>query len=115
MKSSRVYPVTGHRPYVFEGNRPGRPISENTVNMALKTMGYSADQVTVHGFRSTASTLLHEMGWPPEVIELQLSHAQRSQVAAAYNRSAHLEERQKMTLAWAESLDKLRGEVKAPA
>lgn len=111
----RLHPVTGHRPYVFEGNRPGRPISENTVNMALKTMGYSADQATAHGFRSTASTLLHEMGWPPEVIELQLSHAQRSQVAAAYNRSARLEERQKMMLAWAEYLDKLRREVKAPA
>jgi integrase len=110
----RLHPVTGHRPYVFEGNRPGRPISENTVNMALKTMGYSADQVTAHGFRSTASTLLHEMGWPPEVIELQLSHAQRSQVAAAYNRSARLEERQKMMLAWAEYLDKLRRDVKAP-
>ncbi|WP_070987862.1 tyrosine-type recombinase/integrase [Halofilum ochraceum] len=108
----RLHPVTGPRPYVFEGNRPGRPIPENTAKMALKTMGYSADQVTAHGFRSTASTLLHEMGWPPEVIELQLSHAQRSQVAAAYNRSARLEEHQKMTLAWAESLDKLRGAVK---
>jgi integrase len=111
----RLHPVTGHRSYVFEGNRPGRPISENTVNMALRTMGYSAAQITAHGFRSTASTLLHEMGWPPEVIELQLSHAQRSQVAAAYNRSARLEERKSMMRAWAEYLEKLRGEIKAPA
>lgn len=101
-------PITGHRPYVFEANRPGRPMSENTLNMALRTMGYAGDQATAHGFRSTASTLLHELGWPPEVIELQLAHAQRSQVAAAYNRSARLEERRRMMQAWADYLDALR-------
>lgn len=103
-----LYPLTGHRPFVFEANRPGRPLSENTLNVALRTLGYSGDEHTAHGFRSTASTLLHELGWPPDVIELQLAHAQRSQVAAAYNRSARLEERRQMMQAWADYLDTLR-------
>ena len=64
--------------------------------------------IVAHGFRSTASTLLHELGFPPEVIELQLEHVQRSQVAAAYNRSARLAERRKMMQAWADYLDELR-------
>lgn len=97
------------RRYVFEGVRPGRPLSENTINAALRTLGYSGEEMTAHGFRSVASTLLHELGWPPEVIELQLAHAQRSQVAAAYNRSARLEERRRMMQAWADYLDSLRG------
>lgn len=99
--------ITGHRPLAFEGLRPGRPISENTINAALRTLGYSGDQMTSHGFRAVASTLLHEQGWPPELIELQLAHAQRSQVAAAYNRSARLEERRKMMIWWADYLDAL--------
>ncbi len=100
--------LTGHRPYVFEATRRGRPLSENTINVALRTLGYTGDQMTAHGFRAMASTLLHELGWPPEVIELQLAHAQRSQVAAAYNRSARLPERQKMMTAWADYLDTLK-------
>jgi integrase len=103
-----LHPVTSHRPFVFESVRPGRPLSENTMNTALRTMGYSGDMMTPHGFRATASTLLHELGWAPEVIELQLAHAQRSQVAAAYNRSARLEERRRMMQAWADYLDSLR-------
>lgn len=103
-----LHPITCHRPYVFESVRPGRPLSENTMNTALRTMGYSGDMMTPHGFRASASTLLHELGWPPEVIELQLAHAQRSQVAAAYNRSARLEERRRMLQAWADHLDSLR-------
>lgn len=103
-----LHPVTSHRPFVFESVRPGRPLSENTMNTALRTMGYSGDMMTPHGFRASASTLLHELGWAPEVIELQLAHAQRSQVAAAYNRSARLEERRQMMQAWADYLDSLR-------
>ena len=102
-----LHPVTSHRPFVFESVRPGRPLSENTLNAALRTMGYAGNQMTAHGFRSSASTMLHELGWPPEVIELQLAHAQRSQVAAAYNRSARLEERRRMMQAWADYLDSL--------
>ncbi|WP_018144888.1 integrase arm-type DNA-binding domain-containing protein [Thioalkalivibrio sp. AKL6] len=103
-----LYPLTGHRPYVFEGVRRNRPLSENTINSALRALGYDGSQMTAHGFRSMASTMLHELGWPPEVIELQLSHAQRSQVAAAYNRSARLDERRRMMEAWADYLDSLR-------
>lgn len=103
-----LHPVTSHRPFVFESVRPGRPLSENTMNTALRTMGYSGDMMTPHGFRASASTLLHELGWAPEVIELQLAHAQRSQVAAAYNRSARLEKRRRMMQAWADYLDSLR-------
>ncbi len=103
-----LHPVTCHRPFVFESIRAGRPLSENTMNTALRTLGYTGDMMTPHGFRAAASTLLHELGWAPEVIELQLAHAQRSQVAAAYNRSARLEERRRMMQAWADYLDSLR-------
>jgi len=101
-------PITCHRPFVFEASRPGRPLSENTFNAALRTLGYTNDDMSAHGFRSIASTLLHELGWPPEVIELQLAHAQKSQVAAAYNRSARLQERRRMMQAWGDYLDALR-------
>ena len=103
-----LHALTSHRPYVFESTRRGRPLSENTLNMALRTIGYTGEEMTAHGFRAMASTLLHELGWPPEVIELQLAHAQRSQVAAAYNRSARLPERRKMMTAWADYLDSLK-------
>ncbi|WP_148863269.1 tyrosine-type recombinase/integrase [Marinobacter fonticola] len=100
--------ITGHRPYVFEAIKPGRPLSENTINTALRSMGFDGDTMVGHGFRATASTLLHEMGWQPEVIELQLAHRQRNQVAAAYNRSARLEERTAMMQQWADYLDNLK-------
>ena len=100
--------LTGKRPFVFESIKPGRPLSENTINTALRSMGYDSEMMVGHGFRATASTLLHEMGWPPEVIELQLAHRQRNQVAAAYNRSARIEERTAMMQQWADYLDSLR-------
>lgn len=109
-----LYPLTGHRPFVFESVRPHRPMSDNTINSALRTLGYAGDVMTAHGFRAMASTLLHEMGWPPEVIELQLAHAQRNQVAAAYNRSARLADRKKMMQRWADYLDQLRVQASAP-
>ena len=100
--------LTGRRPYVFEAIKKNRPLSENTINTALRSMGYDSETMVGHGFRATASTLLHEMGWPPEVIELQLAHRQRNQVAAAYNRSARLAERTTMMQAWAVYLDNLK-------
>lgn len=103
-----LYQITGHRPYVFEAIKPGRPLSENTINTALRSMGYDGETMVGHGFRATASTLLHEMGWPPEVIELQLAHRQRNQVAAAYNRSARIEERTRMMQQWADYLESLK-------
>jgi len=107
-----IHPLTERKTYAFESPRPGRPLSDNTMNAALRGLGYPGDVMTAHGFRSTASTLLHELGWPPEVIELQLAHAQRSQVAAAYNRSARLEERTRMMQSWADYLDSLRRDSK---
>ncbi len=100
--------LTGHRPFVFEGLRPGRPISENTINTALKSMGYDGETMVGHGFRATASTMLHEMGWAPEIIELQLAHRQRNQVAAAYNRSARLAERASLMQQWADYLETIK-------
>jgi integrase len=84
-----------------------RPMSENTVNMALKRMGYR-DRHTAHGFRSTASTILHEQGWAHDVIELQLAHKVGNAVAAAYNYATYIPERQKMMQHWADYLDNLR-------
>jgi integrase len=98
----------GHR-YVFPaiGGQP-RPLSENTLNAALRRIGYSAEEMTGHGFRTMASTLLNELGWNPDLIELQLAHKERNKVRAAYNRAQRLAERRKMMQAWADYLDELR-------
>ncbi len=71
-------------------------------------MGYTGNQMSWHGFRAMASTLLNETGYPPDVIELQLAHQERNEVRAAYNRAKHLPERRKMMQAWADYLDGLR-------
>jgi integrase len=85
-----------------------RPISENTLNACLRSLGYSKDEQTAHGFRSIASTLLHELGYASDVIELQLAHAEKNKTKAAYNRAERLPERRKMMQAWADYLDALR-------
>lgn len=104
-----LHPLTGKGKYVFPGVRSSaKPMSENTVNAALRYMGYSTDQVTGHGFRSTATTLLNEQGWNPDAIERQLSHAERNKVRAAYNFAEFLPERRRMMQAWADFLDGLR-------
>jgi integrase len=82
-------------------------MSENTVNAALRRMGYSTDEMTGHGFRSLASTCLNEQGFHPDLIELQLAHAERNQVRAAYNKAQRLPERRKMMQAWGDFLDGL--------
>ena len=107
---SELEPLTGHGGrYVFPSLRGAhRPISANTVNFALRNMGYAAEEMTGHGFRAMASTLLNEQGFPPDVIELQLAHAERDEVRAAYNRSKRISERRKMMQAWADYLDGLR-------
>jgi integrase len=102
-------PLTGHSRYVFPSIRTiTRPMSDGTINAALRRLGYDSDQHVGHGFRAMASTLLNEMGWPPDVIERQLAHAPRNKVRAAYNRAQHLAERRKMMQAWADFLDGLR-------
>lgn len=97
---------------LFPGLRTAaRPMSENTVNAALRRLGYSGEMQTGHGFRTIASTMLNELGWHPDLIELQLSHQERNKVRAAYNKAQRLPERRKMMQAWADHLDALRADV----
>jgi integrase len=104
-----IQPLTGGVQYVFPSSRgDGRPMSDNTIRTALKSLGYESDVMTAHGFRTTASTLLNEQGWSPDAIERQLAHAPRDQVRAAYNRAQYLEERRKMMQSWADYLDGLK-------
>ena len=104
-------PLTGRGRFVFPGIRTiRRPISENTINAALRRLGYSKEEMTGHGFRSLATTLLNEQGWPPDVIERQLAHIERNKVRAAYNRAEHLGERREMMQSWADFLDRLKSQ-----
>ena len=101
--------ITGRGRFVFPSVRTDdRPMSENSINAALRAMGYAKDKMTGHGFRTMASTLLHERGFASDVIERQLAHSESNKVKAAYNRAAHLPERKTMMQAWANYLDKLR-------
>ncbi len=101
--------LTGSGQYVFPSLLSAeRPMSDNTINAALRRLGYASDEQTGHGFRSMASTLLNEEGWHPDLIELQLAHKERNKVRAAYNRAQRLEERRKMMQAWADYVDELR-------
>ncbi|GAB3683631.1 tyrosine-type recombinase/integrase [Salinisphaera aquimarina] len=102
-------PLTGAGRYVFPGARScDRPMSENTINAALRRLGYDKDQMTGHGFRSMASTLLNEQGWNRDAIERQLAHAERDNVRAAYNYAEHSAERRRMMQAWADYLESLK-------
>jgi len=105
-----LHVLTGHAELVFRGERHhDRAMSENTVNAALRAMGFSADEVTGHGFRATARTMLQErLGFDPDVIEAQLAHSVRDSLGRAYNRTEFVEQRRKMLQAWADHLDKLR-------
>ncbi len=103
-----LYALTGNRTYVFPGIRSSkRPMSENTVLGALRRLGYTTDEMTGHGFRSMASTLLNEQGWNRDAIERQLAHAERNNIRAAYNYAEYLPERRRMMQHWADYLDTL--------
>lgn len=103
-----LHTLTGHSPLLFPGERDHeKPMSNGTVLMALRRMGYSG-RMTGHGFRGIASTILHEQGFEHAHIELQLAHAERNAVSAAYNHALYLAPRAKMMQAWADHLDKLR-------
>ena len=107
--------LTGDGRFVFPAiGYAERPISDNTINAALRRMGYEKSEMSAHGFRTMASTMLNEMGWAPELIELQLAHKDRNKVRDAYNRAARLTERAKLMQAWADHLDKLRDGDRAP-
>ena len=100
--------LTGSGQYLFPSNRTKtRPMSNNTVNGALRRLGYTKEEMTGHGFRSMASTILNEQGWNRDAIERQLAHSERDGVRAAYNYAEYLPERKKMMQAWADYLDGL--------
>ncbi len=110
-----VQPLTGTGQYVFPSMRSvSRPMSEKTINAALRRLGYSKEEMTGHGFRSMASTLLNEKGWNRDAIERQLAHAERSSVRAAYDYAEYLPERREMMQWWADFLDALRNVENPP-
>lgn len=103
-----LHAITGPEGYLFPSVRTKRQsISENTLNAALRSAGYAKDQMTGHGFRHMASTLLHERGYKSEWIERQLSHGDRNAMRAAYNFAEYLPERRRMMQEWADYLDGL--------
>lgn len=107
-------PLTGTGKYLFPSVRTAsRPMSENTVTGALRRLGYTGEEMTGHGFRSMASTLLNEQGWHRDAIERQLAHSERDKVRGAYNYAEHLVERRKMMQSWADYLDRLRSQTGA--
>jgi len=104
-----IKPLTGRGRYVFPSIRSAsRTLSENTLNVALRRIGYSKEEMCAHGFRGMASTLLHELGFNTDIIERQLAHVEGNAVKAAYNHARHLPERIKMMQEWADYLDNLR-------
>lgn len=104
-----VRAINTHNGYVFPSIRSSKvPMSENTLNAALRRLGYDQTQMTAHGFRAIAFTGLRELGWDGDVIDRQLAHVERNQVRAAYDRAQHLKTRTKMMQAWSDHLDQLR-------
>ncbi len=103
-----LHKMNGHRELLFppQQHRKHMLMSENTINMVIKRMGYEGRMVG-HGFRALASTTLNELGYPPDVIERQLAHAERNKIRAAYNRAEYLPQRRKMMQEWADYIDKI--------
>jgi integrase len=110
-----LHKITGQGEFLFPAiTSVRRPMSENTLNAALRRLGYSKDEVTAHGFRTTASTLLNEMGrWSADAIERQLAHQEENDVRRAYMHAAEFwAERVEMMQTWADYLDQLRSGAK---
>ena len=104
-----IRPLTGNSRYIFPSVRGiHQPMSNNAVTAALRRMGYTTEEMTGHGFRSMASTLLNEQGWKWDAIERQLAHSERNNVRAAYNYAEYLPERTEMMQAWADFLDECK-------
>ena len=107
-----IQPLTGNGKYVFQGERDhDRPMSDNAIRSALRRMGWANDEMTPHGFRTMASTILDNMGYKQEWLERQLAHEEPNKIKAAYKREAwrmYLPERTAMMQAWADYLDKLK-------
>lgn len=101
--------MTGNRKWLFPSSRnDGRCMSENTIRVALRSMGFGNNDMTAHGFRGMASTVLNEHGFPVDVIERQLAHIERNAVRAAYNHAEYLPQRREMMQWWADHIEALR-------
>jgi integrase len=110
---NEIKPLTGSGIYVFPGRTSSNPMSNNAILAALRNMGYTAEQMTPHGFRAMARTILDEvLQVRPDLIEHQLAHAVRDPLGRAYNRTQHLPERRKMMQTWADYLDGLKAGAK---
>lgn len=103
-------PITGNKQFVFYNHSKAKPLSNNALLSAIRTMGYMG-KMTGHGFRGLASTTLHEQGYMHDAIEIQLAHTVGNSVSQAYNHAQHLEYRTKMMQEWADFIDSLRGKV----
>lgn len=104
-----IQPLTGSGRYVFLGLSSTRPMSNNAVLAALRRMGFDKEEMSGHGFRAMARTILNEvLGFPFEIIEYQLAHAVRDANGMAYNRTKYLDRRREMMQTWADYLDQLR-------
>ncbi|MCG7549021.1 tyrosine-type recombinase/integrase [Pseudoalteromonas sp. Of7M-16] len=100
--------VTSYSVYVFPSQRDSsKPMSKNVMTNRLRDLGYAADVMSAHGFRSTASTILHEQGWNHDAIEAQLAHLTGTSTSRAYNRSMYLPERKKMMQEWSDYLEQI--------
>lgn len=107
----QIHAVTSYSPYVFPNNsNSNKPISKNVLTNRLRDLGYSADIMSAHGFRSTASTILHEQGWEHDVVETQLAHLTGTETSRAYNRAKYLKQRKEMMQAWGDYLDKIKAQ-----
>jgi integrase len=104
-----IQDITGYSQYVFPNERDSsKPLSKNVMTNRLRDLGYAADVMSAHGFRSTASTILHEQNWNHDVIEAQLAHLTGTATSRAYNRSIYLSERKRMMQEWADYLGNLK-------
>ena len=104
-----IEPLTADGKYLFPSIRTtARPISDNTLNAALRRLGYTKDEIVAHGFRAMFSTLAHEEGKRTEIIEKCLAHAENNKVKAAYNHAEYLEERKELMQWWADYLDNIK-------
>jgi integrase len=106
-----LHPLTGDCRFLFPSALTfTRSISDNTLNAALRRMGFEQGTMTTHGFRSMASTLLNEQGWNRDAIERQLAHGEQDEIRGAYNYAEYLPERRKMMQSWADYLEGLKGQ-----
>ena len=106
---TEIWPLSDHCDLVFPSIRSNRqPLSENAMNSALRRMGYTKEEMTSHGFRSTASTILNERGYNPDVIEAMLGHLNPNAIRRVYNRASYWPERVKLLQEWADMLDGFR-------